>query len=98
MYDGEWSAGKMHGRGTWTGHLVYEGEWRDGLQHGHGRSAHLDGGVIYVGEWRRGKWASLNWYRVRWHLGWLGAHLFYPACGVAMVMLALAVAFAGSPS
>ena len=65
MYDGEWSAGKMEGRGryTWTGAasgrgcytVTYEGHLLAGQRHGHGKLIAEDDGSMYEGQWQCNK-------------------------------------------
>lgn len=51
-YEGEWKAGRRHGKGRleYTGGDVYEGEWADDVRHGHGMLTHASGNT-YVGAW-----------------------------------------------
>ena len=65
MYDGEWQADNMHGRGknTWAGGAVYDGEWQAGQMHGRGKNTYADddargpsfAGAVYDGEWQADK-------------------------------------------
>ncbi len=34
----------------------YEGEWKDGLEHGHGIRTSSNGGKIFIGKWKNGKY------------------------------------------
>ena len=51
-YDGNFKAGKFHGRGRATyGHLdQYDGEWNDGNYHGHGVRTYDYGSSKYDGQ------------------------------------------------
>ena len=75
VYQGEFLAGRIHGRGLyrWAVGACYDGELRDGRQHGPGTQTWPRGGR-YQGEWRDGKrhghgtyiWASGARYEGQW--------------------------------
>ncbi|KAH3722808.1 2-isopropylmalate synthase [Pelomyxa schiedti] len=62
-YDGEWSDGKMHGRGLRTrpDGSTYDGEWNNGCEDGWGVSHTPDRGW-YEGLWRDGFWSRGAWH------------------------------------
>ena len=74
-YDGEYRAGKIHGRGiyVWSSGERYEGEWRDGKRHGRGTYS-WPSGSRYEGQWSKGNrnghgamsWANGSRYEGEW--------------------------------
>lgn len=58
VYDGQWVAGKLTGRGTVRYNSIppasYDGEWQQGLWHGRGRYVHSNG-TTYEGMFRAHK-------------------------------------------
>lgn len=52
-----------------------------------------DGEVRYVGHFWNGYWLSPTWLHLRFWLGFLIARVLYPTFGIAMLVLALAVAY-----
>ena len=89
-YDGQWQANLRHGRGIQISPngMVYDGDWQCGERTGQGRLTHADGKVYYKGRLWRGFWLSLNWYHLRYWLGFLVARIFSPV--TALVAAALA--------
>ena len=93
-YEGEWRHGLREGRGSCRSMgsgLTYSGEWRADLRHGHGTLTTAEGKVIYRGEWRDGRQVSWNFHRVRQFAGWYIARVVCPACGVAVLVSAVAL-------
>jgi hypothetical protein len=76
---GEWKAGRMEGRGTYTyaDGAVYEGEFRHGMKSGKGTFTHADG-ECYDGEWSVGlkdgqgteKYGNGDMYAGEWKVMW----------------------------
>ena len=60
-YEGEWEAGRYHGKGriVWgsTG-CSYEGEWKDGEMHGQGVKKDARGTILHEGIWIRGQFPN----------------------------------------
>ena len=56
VYEGEWLAGQMHGRGrrVFRDGTIYDGAWRAGVQHGRGLEL-FPSGSVYEGEFERGQ-------------------------------------------
>ena len=63
-YEGEWKDGKYHGQGTliYRDGEKYEGEWKDGLEHGYGIRTSSNGGKIFIGKWKNGKFFHGTYY------------------------------------
>ena len=40
----------------------YEGEWKYGLEHGHGIRTSSNGGIIFIGKWKNGKYFHGTYY------------------------------------
>ncbi|KAH3731763.1 skeleton-binding protein 1 [Pelomyxa schiedti] len=56
VYEGQWSQGTIHGKGTLkSGGEIYIGEFKNGKRSGNGRVLYEDGGS-YIGEWRNDKY------------------------------------------
>ena len=55
IYDGDWSRGKMHGKGSrsYSNGSKYIGSFRDGEPHGEGICMYVNGDQ-YIGEWASG--------------------------------------------
>lgn len=56
-YDGDWEAGKMHGKGKLRlpNQSVYEGWFESDLKHGIGKFTWPGGKKFYNGGWKEGK-------------------------------------------
>ncbi|KAL7576422.1 hypothetical protein ACA910_018226 [Epithemia clementina (nom. ined.)] len=56
-YEGEWKAGKYHGRGrlVWGPGTEYEGEFSQGTFHGSGTLRDFTGNILEQGRWFQGK-------------------------------------------
>ena len=63
-YVGEWKEGEFHRQGTliYSDGEKYEGEWKYGLEHGHGIRTSSNGGIIFIGKWKNGKYFHGTYY------------------------------------
>ena len=63
-YSGQWTDGKMNGRGVlrWPSGDHYEGAWVNGLQQGQGTFAASDGSM-YFGGWKNGQMEGLGVFK-----------------------------------
>ena len=63
-YVGEWKEGKFHRQGTliYSDGEKYEGEWKYGLEHGLGIRTSSNGGKIFIGKWKNGKYFHGTYY------------------------------------
>ena len=62
QYEGEWKAGKYHGRGrlVWGPGTEYEGEFSQGTFHGPGTLRDFTGNILEQGRWVQGKRVRLE--------------------------------------
>ena len=63
-YVGEWKEGEFHRQGTliYSDGEKYEGEWKYGLEHGNGIRTSSNGGIIFIGKWKNGKYFHGTYY------------------------------------
>jgi hypothetical protein len=94
LYVGDLASGKMSGYGRLeSGDQIYEGQHVDGRRHGQGILTMVSTGeVMYSGEWRDGKMASINTYRLRRvyrTLCWRYCYWMPLVCGAAAAAVVL---------